>query len=66
MDGRVLGEALAGEAPPLHSYTTFGACTAPARDRGRGLGASTCRSSEVNRVRYLDEGDGEFTVRQYP
>jgi arylsulfatase A-like enzyme len=57
MDGRVLGEALATEAPPLRSYEIKQLAAE------RGLDAlkwkQYLRISEVNGVRYLDEGNGE-------
>jgi arylsulfatase A-like enzyme len=60
MDGRVLSEALAGDGPPLRSYeirrlsarhTTLG-----------GAWEQYLQVSEVNGVRYLDEGNGAFTI----
>ena len=62
MDGRVLGEALAGEAPPLHSYDIRRLHAR--RATVGGAWEQYLQVSEVNGVRYLDEGDGEFTVRR--
>ena len=64
MDGRVLSEALAIEAPPLKSYETR-RLTAR-RPTSGGAWEQYLQVSEVNGVRYLDEGNGEFRVRQYP
>jgi len=64
MDGRVLGEALAGDAPPLRSYDIRRLHAR--RATVGGAWEQYLQVSEVNGVRYLDEGDGEFTVRQYP
>jgi arylsulfatase A-like enzyme len=64
MDGRVLGEALAGEAPPLRSYEIRRLHAR--RATVGGAWEQYLQVSEVNGVRYLDEGNGAFTVRQYP
>ena len=56
-DGRVLGEALAGEAPPLRSLE-LKHLTAR-RDLGNGQAwAQYLNVSEVNGVQYFDEGNG--------
>ena len=56
MDGRVLGEALIIDAPPLKSYE-LRRLTAH-RETGAGTWAQYLQVSEVNGVRYLDEGNG--------
>jgi arylsulfatase A-like enzyme len=61
MDGRILGEALAGDAPPLRSYE-IKRLSASRRTAG-GEWNQYLQVSEVNGVRYLDEGNGAFTVR---
>ena len=56
-DGRVLGEALAGDAPPLRSLE-LKHLTAR-RDLGNGqTWAQYLNVSEVNGVQYFDEGNG--------
>jgi hypothetical protein len=61
MDGRVLGEALSGEAPPLRSYEVR-RLEASRRTQG-GDWRQYLQVSEVNGVRYLDEGNGSFSPR---
>jgi arylsulfatase A-like enzyme len=61
MDGRVLAEALTGRAPPLHSYE-IRRLTARRATSG-GAWAQYLQVSEVNGVRYLDEGNGAFGPR---
>ncbi|MDB6113326.1 MAG: hypothetical protein JWQ62_271 [Lacunisphaera sp.] len=56
MDGRVLGEALTIEAPPLKSYE-LKRLTAHS-ETGAGTWSQYLQVSEVNGVRYLDEGNG--------
>jgi arylsulfatase A-like enzyme len=58
MDGRVLGEALSVDAPPLRSYEMrrFEAKRATVG----GVWQQYLQVSEVNGVRYLDEGNGAF------
>jgi arylsulfatase A-like enzyme len=59
MDGRVLGEALvAADAPPLKSFEVKR--LAARRATGAGMWEQYLQVSEVNGVRYLDEGNGEF------
>jgi arylsulfatase A-like enzyme len=58
MDGRVLGEALSGEAPPLKSYE-LKRLTAR-RKIDAGTWEQYLQVSEVNGVRYLDEGNGSL------
>ena len=61
MDGRVLGEALSGEAPPLRSYEVK-----RLEARHETLGGAWeqyLQVSEVNGVRYLDEGNGAFAAK---
>ena len=58
-DGRVLGEALAVEAPPLRSYEIKRLTSA--RQAGEGAWSQYLQVSEVNGVRYIDEGNGKFT-----
>jgi arylsulfatase A-like enzyme len=58
MDGRVLAEALTVEGPPLKSFETR-RLTAQ-RDTGAGVWRQYLQVSEVNGVRYLDEGNGVF------
>ena len=60
MDGRVLGEALAVDAPPIRSNATR-RIAASRRTEG-GEWNQYLQVSEVNGVRYLDEGNGAFTV----
>ena len=56
-DGRVLGEALAGVAPPLRSFE-IKRLTAR-RDLGDGrVWEQYLNVSEVNGVQYFDEGNG--------
>jgi arylsulfatase A-like enzyme len=61
MDGRVLSEALSIDAPPLRGYH-IRRLTASHATAG-GVWRQYLEVSEVNGVRYLDEGDGAFTVR---
>ncbi|HWA08082.1 MAG TPA: alkaline phosphatase family protein [Opitutaceae bacterium] len=61
MDGRVLGEALTGEAPPLKSFN-LNRLNAR-RELPDGVWQQYLQVSEVNGVRYLDEGNGEFQAR---
>jgi arylsulfatase A-like enzyme len=56
MDGRVLAEALAVDGPPLKSFE-IQRLTAE-RDTGAGVWRQYLQVSEVNGVRYLDEGNG--------
>ncbi|HXN36178.1 MAG TPA: alkaline phosphatase family protein, partial [Opitutaceae bacterium] len=60
MDGRVLGEALAIDAPPLRGYD-IRRLTASHATAG-GVWRQYLEVSEVNGVRYLDQGDGAFEV----
>jgi arylsulfatase A-like enzyme len=56
-DGRVLGEALAGDAPPLRSFDLQHLTAS--RDLGDGrTWEQYLNVSEVNGVQYLDEGNG--------
>ena len=59
-DGRVLSEALRMEAPALKSYE-LKRLTARRQTAG-GAWNQYLQVSEVNGVRYLDEGNGAFTV----
>ncbi len=61
MDGRVLGEALSGDDPALKSYDTQ-RLTAR-RETAGGVWEQYLQVSEVNGVRYLDEGNGELRLR---
>ena len=61
MDGRVLGEALTVEAPTLKSYE-LKRLTAR-RETSGGAWSQYLQVSEVNGVRYLDEGNGAFQSR---
>lgn len=61
MDGRVLGEALAGEAPPLKSYELKRLNAR--REVAGGVWEQYLQVSEVNGVRYLDEGNGALSPR---
>ena len=56
MDGRVLAEALTVDGPPLKSFELH-RLTAQ-RDTGAGVWRQYLQVSEVNGVRYLDEGNG--------
>ncbi|MBW8782159.1 MAG: alkaline phosphatase family protein [Verrucomicrobia bacterium] len=56
LDGRVLGEALSGESPPLRSYD-LKRITAR-RENADTTWTQYLQISEVNGVRYLDEGNG--------
>jgi len=60
MDGRVLGEALAADAPPIRGNATrrLGA----SRQTAQGEWSQYLQVSEVNGVRYLDEGNGAFAA----
>lgn len=58
MDGRVLGEALAADAQPLNGYE-IRRLTA-SRAAAGGVWSQYLQVSEVNGVRYLDEGNGAF------
>jgi arylsulfatase A-like enzyme len=60
MDGRVLGEALSGDAPPLRGYE-IRRLTASRKTIG-GEWRQYLQVSEVNGVRYLDEGNGTFAA----
>ncbi len=61
MDGRVLAEALTIEAPALRSYDLRR--LAATRETAGGVWRQYLQVSEVNGVRYLDEGDGAFGVK---
>jgi arylsulfatase A-like enzyme len=61
MDGRVLGEALAGDAPPMKSHSVR-RLTASRATLG-GEWSQYLLVSEVDGVRYLDEGSGAFSPR---
>ena len=61
MDGRVLGEALAADGPVLRGYETR-RLTAR-RETAGGAWNQYLQVSEVNGVRYLDEGNGAFAPR---
>ncbi len=56
MDGRVLAEALSADGPSLKSFEIH-RLTAQ-RDTGAGVWRQYLQVSEVNGVRYLDEGNG--------
>jgi arylsulfatase A-like enzyme len=58
MDGRVLGEALSSDAPPLHAYEMRRLIASRATTGGKW--SQYLQVSEVNGVRYLDEGNGAF------
>ncbi len=64
MDGRVLSEALTIDAPPLKSYETK-RLTARS-DLPEGTWEQYLQVSEVNGVRYLDEGNGAFQAAKAP
>ena len=57
-DGRVLGEAMVGEAPGLKTFETRRIVAS--RDTVGGVWSEYLLVSEVNGVRYLDEGNGAF------
>jgi arylsulfatase A-like enzyme len=61
MDGRVLGEALTIDAPPLRGYEIRR--LEASRDTAGGLWRQYLQLSEVNGVRYLDEGNGAYAAR---
>ena len=61
MDGRVLAEALTVDGPPLKSCE-LQRLTAQ-RDTGAGVWRQYLQVSEVNGVRYLDEGNGALTPK---
>lgn len=61
MDGRVLGEALAGDAPSLRSYEIRR--LEARRETVGGAWEQYLQVSEVNGVRYLDEGNGSFMLK---
>lgn len=58
LDGRVLGEALSIPAPPLKSYDLKRLHAE--HDTAGGTWRQYLQVSEVNGVRYLDEGNGAF------
>jgi arylsulfatase A-like enzyme len=58
MDGRVLSEALTVEAPPLKSYELKRLNAR--RETAAGTWTQYLQISEVNGVRYLDEGNGDY------
>lgn len=60
MDGRVLGEALSIDAPPLRSYEMRR--LEASRTTVGGVWRQYLQVSEVNGVRYLDEGNGAFRL----
>jgi arylsulfatase A-like enzyme len=64
MDGRVLGEALTVEAPLLKTYELKRLNAR--RETHGGAWAQYLQISEVNGVRYLDEGDGAFQLKTAP
>lgn len=59
MDGRVLGEALATDGPPIKGYNLQR--LEAHRDTAGGRWSQYLQVSEVNGVRYLDEGNGSFS-----
>jgi arylsulfatase A-like enzyme len=61
MDGRVLGEALTVDAPPLK--TSGPKRLTARRETAAGTWEQYLQVSEVNGVRYLDEGNGAWTAR---
>ena len=61
MDGRVLGEALSSEAPPLRAYQVQR--LEATRATSGGAWRQYLEVSEVNGVRYLDEGNGAFELK---
>ena len=61
-DGRVLGEALVGFAPELKTYETRRLTAS--RSTAGGRWSQYLLISEVNGVRYLDEGNGSFVIGQ--
>jgi arylsulfatase A-like enzyme len=58
MDGRVLGEALVSGAPPIRTYEIKR--LEASRETAGGAWRQYLQVSEVNGVRYLDEGNGSF------
>ncbi|MFI5356206.1 MAG: alkaline phosphatase family protein [Opitutales bacterium] len=64
MDGRVLGEALSIDAPPVRSYHLQRLTAHQAAPAGQWN--QYLQVSEVNGVRYLDEGDGEWVPTVKP
>ena len=61
MDGRVLAEALSVKGPPLKTFELH-RLTAQ-RDTGAGVWQQYLQVSEVNGVRYLDEGNGALAPK---
>ncbi len=61
MDGRVLGEALSGDAPPLKTFELKRLTSR--RETAAGTWEQYLQVSEVNGVRYLDEGNGALQPR---
>jgi arylsulfatase A-like enzyme len=61
MDGRVLAEALSVEGPPLKSFEIQRLTTQ--HDTGAGVWRQYLQVSEVNGVRYLDEGNGALAPK---
>lgn len=60
MDGRVLGEALTVDAPPLRSFELKRLTVS--REINGGTWNQYLQVAEVNGVRYLDEGNGNYAV----
>ena len=60
MDGRVLSEALSIEAPPLRGYEIRR--LEASRETAGGAWTQYLQVSEVNGVRYLDEGNGAYAA----
>ena len=60
MDGRVLGEALTVDAPAVRSSPARRITAS--RTTAGGEWSQYLQVSEVNGVRYLDEGNGAFTA----
>jgi len=64
MDGRVLGEALTVDAPALQS--SHSRRLTARRETAGGVWEQYLQVSEVNGVRYLDEGNGAFVAGPAP
>ena len=64
MDGRVLSEALTVEAPRLKSYELKQ--LEARRANAAGVWSQQLQVSEVNGVRYLDQGTGSFELKTGP
>jgi hypothetical protein len=61
LDGRVLSEALIAEAPPLRGIELRR--SEARKEFSQGTWSQYLKFTEVNGVRYLDEGNGSWTPK---